>query len=111
MENNIYSVLYILVIVTKLMKKNISKLEKFEIHQLLYKLNKLNVTTREGQSLLHLSVNFQTPVDDFHTNHVCKFPCADVARLLMRCGADVNSMDNERNTPLHIIVSYQKPVR
>lgn len=111
MENNVNTVLYVLVIISKLMKKNISSIDKFEIHQLVYKLNKLHVTTREGQSLLHLCVNFRTPVDDFHTNNVCKFPCAEVARLLIRCGANVNAMDNERNTPLHIIVSYQKPVR
>ncbi|KAL0278710.1 UNVERIFIED_CONTAM: hypothetical protein PYX00_000453 [Menopon gallinae] len=110
LENNINTVLYILVIMTKLIKNNVNIADKFEVHQLVYKLNKLNITTRDGQSLLHLSVNFQTPVDNFHTNHICKFPCAEVARLLIQCGADVNSMDLERNTPLHIIVRYQKPV-
>ena len=111
MDNNITTVLYVLVIITKLMKKDVKGGDKFEVHQLVFKLNKLNVTTRDGQSLLHLCVNFQTPVDDFHTNDVCKFPCAEVAKLLIQCGADVNAMDSERNTPLHIIVNYQKPVR
>lgn len=39
-----------------------------------------------------------------------RFPCAETTRLLIQCGADVNAMDSERNTPLHLIVSYQKPI-
>lgn len=39
-----------------------------------------------------------------------RFPCAATAKLLIRCGANVNAMDNERNTPLHIIVQYEKPI-
>lgn len=27
---------------------------------------------RDGQTLLHLAVNGVTPVDDFHTNEVCR---------------------------------------
>lgn len=42
---------------------------------------------------------------------VSRFPCAATAQLLIRCGADVNAMDNERNTPLHVIVSYNKAIR
>lgn len=39
-----------------------------------------------------------------------RFPCAATAKLLIQCGADVNAMDNERNTPLHVIVQYEKPI-
>ena len=39
-----------------------------------------------------------------------RFPCAATAKLLIHCGANVNAMDNERNTPLHIIVQYEKPI-
>lgn len=39
-----------------------------------------------------------------------RFPCDATARLLIQCGADVNAMDNERNTPLHFIVQYEKPI-
>ncbi|XP_076031030.1 protein fem-1 homolog B-like isoform X3 [Oratosquilla oratoria] len=81
-----------------------------KVHQTVYKLVRSNATTRAGHSLLHLAVNPDTPVDDFHTNHVCKFPCATTAKLLITCGASVNAMDANRNTPLHLIVSYQKPI-
>lgn len=40
----------------------------------------------------------------------CSFPCAQTTSLLIQCGADVNAMDNERNTPLHKIVMYHKPI-
>ncbi|KAB7497088.1 hypothetical protein Anas_10556 [Armadillidium nasatum] len=33
---------------------------------------RVGAKNRNGQSLLHLAVNPDTPVDDFHTNHVCK---------------------------------------
>jgi len=42
---------------------------------------------------------------------VSRFPCAATAQLLIHCGADVNAMDNERNTPLHVIVGYSKAIR
>lgn len=108
-ESNITTVLYILVIMTKLLKF-CTKKEEFRVHQLVFRLNKLKLKMRDGQSLLHLCVNAETPVDDFHTNDVCKFPCATTSKLLIECGADVNAMDQNRNTPLHIIVNYQKPI-
>lgn len=47
----------------------------------------------------------------FLTNYCNRFPCCATAKLLIQCGADVNAMDNERNTPLHVIVAYEKPIR
>ncbi|XP_067002835.1 protein fem-1 homolog B isoform X2 [Anabrus simplex] len=109
LESNVTTVLYILVIITKLMKFGTKK-DEFHINRLVFRLNQLQLAMRDGQTLLHLCVNAETPVDDFHTNDVCKFPCATTAKLLIQCGADVNAMDQNRNTPLHIIVSYLKPI-
>lgn len=109
MESNVITALYILVILTKLMKSCNAK-DEYRVHQLVFRLNQLQVASRHGQTLLHLCVNAETPVDNFHTNDVCKFPCSATAKLLIQCGADVNAMDRDRNTPLHIIVCYQKPI-
>ncbi|KAF2904721.1 hypothetical protein ILUMI_01458 [Ignelater luminosus] len=108
MEGNMTTTLYLITILTKLLK-HCTEEEKFGIHRLIFSLNQLNIALRDGQTLLHLSCNAETPVDDFHTNDVCKFPCAETAKLLIQCGADVNAMDIERNTPLHVIVHYHKP--
>ncbi|KAG8039160.1 hypothetical protein G9C98_003467 [Cotesia typhae] len=112
-ESNITSALYILTILVKLMALNKKSYDEEDIkkaHYLVYKLCALKMTLRDGQTLLHLAINAKTPVDDFHTNDVCKFPCCATAKLLIQCGADVNAMDNERNTPLHVIVAYEKPI-
>ncbi|XP_046629470.1 protein fem-1 homolog B isoform X1 [Neodiprion virginianus] len=113
MESNITTTLYILTILMKLIKLNEKGSEEEKVsraHRLVHNLCALGVSLRDGQTLLHLAVNADTPVDEFHTNDVCKFPCAATAKFLIQCGADVNAMDINRNTPLHVIVSYQKPI-
>ena len=71
MESNVTTVLYILVIITKLME-SCSEKDEFRVNRLVFRLNQLQLATRDGQTLLHLCVNADTPVDDFHTNDVCK---------------------------------------
>ncbi|XP_054707076.1 protein fem-1 homolog B-like [Uloborus diversus] len=109
LEDNMFTTLYLLVIVTKIIKK-LSPSEEDYIYKLVYQVNKLNLRTSDGSSLLHLAVNTDTPVDEFHTKYVCKFPCAATSRLLIQCGAEVDVVDKAGNTPLHIIVAYQKPI-
>ena len=75
MESNITTTLYILTILTKLItlnEKGYDKADLSKAHYLVHKLCALRVTLRDGQTLLHLAVNVETPVDDFHTNDVCK---------------------------------------
>ena len=103
-ELNIVTVLYIITIITRLLKQKsleISQDELKRIYQLVYKLNKMGVRLRDDQTLLHLAVNGVTPVDDFHTDDVCRFPCPDTVRLLLKCGASIGVVDGDRNTPLH----------
>lgn len=67
--------LYILTILTKLLainEKGHDKVEVKKAHHLVHKLCALKLSLKDGQTLLHLAVNADTPVDDFHTNDVCK---------------------------------------
>ncbi|XP_045483090.1 protein fem-1 homolog B isoform X1 [Harmonia axyridis] len=108
-DSNLTTTLYLLNILTKLMKQ-CSEEEIFNIKRMVFTLNQLNMINKDGQTLLHLACNSETPVDDFHTINICQFPCAETTNLLINCGADVNTMDLHRNTPLHIIVNYPRPI-
>lgn len=105
-ETNIFTSLYLVTIMTKLMKNRHTKItvdNLKDLYRMVFQLNRMEVKLRDGQSLLHLAVNGVSPVDDFHTSDVCKFPCLDTVKLLLHCGARVDSFDCERNTPLHIL--------
>lgn len=112
-ELNIVTVLYLITIITKLEKQKTSDINEenlLEVYRLVYRLNQLSVRLRDDQSLLHLSVNGVTPVDDFHTDDICRFPCVDTVKLLLKCGASMNVVDAERNTPLHTLCSTLQTV-
>ncbi|KAG8145246.1 putative Protein fem-1-like protein [Naja naja] len=106
-ECNIFTFLYLVCISTKTQCRDE---EQSRINKQIYNLIHLDPRTRDGSSLLHHAVNSGTPVDDFHTNDVCSFPNALVTKLLLDCGADVNAVDHEGNTPLHVIVQYNRPI-
>lgn len=71
MESTLTTSLYLLTVLTKLIKQCTEE-EKFNINRMVFTLNHLNVRLRDGQTLLHLSCNAETPVDDFHISDVCR---------------------------------------
>ncbi|XP_034031570.1 protein fem-1 homolog B [Thalassophryne amazonica] len=106
-ESNIFTFLYLTCISTKTV---CDEEARAQINKHIYDLIQLDPRSREGSSLLHLAISSSTPVDDFHTNDVCNFPNAQVTKLLLDCGAQVNAIDHEGNTPLHVIVQYNRPI-
>lgn len=102
--------LYLITIVTKILKRNRTLVgvdELREIQDIVTVFVALNPKLRNGQTLLHLALNAQTPVDDFHTNDVCQFPCLDVAKLLLCCNASLEEVDHKGNTPLHTLIANE----
>lgn len=107
-ELNITTALYLCTIITKLLNSDTiktSRADKNLSHKLIYSLNQMKLKLRDGQTLLHLAVNGITPVDDFHTSDVCRFPCVDTVKLLLECGAQISVVDCSRNSPLHTLTA------
>ena len=87
--------------------KLIIQLEKNEAQQLrfntvVHRLIRCQPKTRMGQTLLHLSVKHCT--SDVDGRFFSQFPSTAVVGLLLECGANVNvnAVDVERNTVLHL---------
>lgn len=73
METNLITMLYLLCISCKLLA-NFDPCHEYQesLNRLAFQANRLNVRTRMGETLLHMCVNAETPLDDFHINDVCK---------------------------------------
>jgi len=107
-EANIHTALYLLAILLQI--KNTDD-EDFRICKLAYALNRKKLLLRTNKrSLLHMVCDETTPVDDFHVNDVVMFPDDNVVRLLLKCGVDVNALDADGNSALHIIVQFSHPI-
>ncbi|XP_037950810.1 protein fem-1 homolog B isoform X2 [Teleopsis dalmanni] len=107
-EQNVVTALYIIKIITKLSCRTDIEVLKEQIDLLystLLKFIQCDTRLADGQTLLHLSVNGVTPVDDFLPAAICRFPCYRTALLLVNIGASVSAIDCDRNTPLHTLVS------
>ena len=106
---NIHTALYMLAILTKVQK---NKEEDFRLCRLVYRFNqlKLSLHTKPGYTPLHMVCDETTQIDDFHVNDVVQFPSDTVVKLLLKCGADPNQVDVAGNTPLHVIVKYNRPI-
>ncbi|XP_036391567.1 protein fem-1 homolog B [Megalops cyprinoides] len=103
---NLFTLLYLVAVSTKM---QCNEEGRTRVNKLIYKLLRQDPRIQDGSSLLHLAVS-TSPDDDFHTNGVCRFPNAQVTKLLLDCGARVNAVDREGNSPLHIIAQYNRPV-
>ncbi|XP_073813776.1 protein fem-1 homolog B isoform X2 [Musca autumnalis] len=104
-EQNVATALYLIKIITRLLTQNVTNDQKHMLYCTIKKIIKCDIRLADGQTLLHMAVNAVTPVDDFYTNDICKFPCYRTALLLVHGGANVLAVDNMRNTPLHTLAS------
>ena len=103
-EKTLYYALYLLVIYTKMKGQNANMIDFLQRFLL------LNPLTNDGNTLLHLVAWHETPFFSFKEEtlrSVCKLPCVETMKLILHAGGDVNAVNTEGNTPLHLAVQYK----
>ena len=104
-ETLLFHALYLLVIYTRVQVS--SEMKNGNIIDLLQRFLCLEPRTRDGNTLLHLAVWHKTPVrKDAFLQRVCKLPCVATMKLILHTGCDVNSVNAQGNTPLHLAVTF-----
>ena len=104
-EKMLFNALYLLLMYTKVQVS--SEMKNGNMIDLLQRFLCLEPRTRDGNTLLHLAVWHKTPVrKDAFLQHVCKLPCVETMKLILHAGCDVNSVNTQGNTPLHLAVTF-----
>ena len=106
-ETLLFNALYLLVMYTKVQVS--SEMKNGNMIDLLRRFLCLEPRTRDGNTLLHLAAWHKTPVPrDIEANWrgVCELPCVVTMKLILHAGCDVNSVNAQGNTPLHLAVTF-----
>ena len=104
-ETLLFHALYLLVMYTKVQVS--LEMKNDNLIDLLQRFLCLEPRTRDGNTLLHLAVWHKTPVrKDAYLRGVCKLPCVEAMKLILYAGCDVNSVNTQGNTPLHLAVTF-----
>ncbi|XP_026811034.1 protein fem-1 homolog B-like [Rhopalosiphum maidis] len=106
--SNIKSTLGLIIITSIALLQNGNKDDPLvgDLMKVIVEINKLELKTNKGQTLLHLCLNYDTNVDNIFTTGICCFPNFLAMKLLVHCGANVDAVDNDKNTPLHYIGKF-----
>ena len=100
-EKTLYYALYLLMIYTKVKVQNANMID------FLQRFLRLNPSCSEGNTLLHLAAWHETPIKQDKVQLVCKLPCVETMKLILHAGCDVNAVNSEGNTPLHLAVTFK----
>ena len=100
-EKTLYYALYLLMIYTKV------KVQNANMTEFLQRFLRLNPCCSDGNTLLHLAAWHETPIKEDNVRSVCKLPCVETVKLILRAGGDVNAVNTEGNTPLHLAVKFK----
>ena len=101
LKDTLYYALYLLMIYTKV------KVQNANMTDFLQRFLRLNPCCSDGNTLLHLAAWHETPIKKDNVRSVCKLPCVETMKLILHAGGDVNAVNTEGNTPLHLAVKYK----
>ena len=101
LKNTLYYALYLLMIYTKV------KVQNANMTDFLQRFLRLNPCCGDGNTLLHLAAWHETPIKEDNVRRVCKLPCVETMKLILHAGCDVNAVNTEGNTPLHLAVTFK----
>ena len=106
-EKMLYYALYLITIYTKVQESDEN--ETADMTDFVQRFLHLNPRTRDGHTLLHLAAWHETKIiiNDDNVRDVCKFPSVETTKLILHAGCDVNAVDTEGNTPLHLAVTFK----
>ena len=93
--------LYLLMIYTKVKVQNANMID------FLQRFLRLNPRNNDRNTLLHLAAWHETPIKEDNVRRVCKLPCVETMKLILHAGCDVNAVNTEGNTPLHLAVTFK----
>ena len=100
-ETLLYCALYLLMIYTKVRVQNANMID------FLQRFLRLNPRNNDRNTLLHLAAWHETPIKEDNVRRVCKLPCVETMKLILHAGCDVNAVNTEGNTPLHLAVKFK----
>ena len=100
-EETFYYALYLLMIYTKV------KVQNANMTDFVQRFLRLNLCCSDGNTLLHLAAWHETPIKEDNVRRVCKLPCVETMKLILHAGCDVNAVNTEGNTPLHLAVTFK----
>ena len=91
------------------------KVQNANMTDFLQRFLRLNPRTNDGNTLLHLVAWRESPIVSFYDEgfkadmiqRVCKLPCVETTKLILHAGCDVNAVNTEGNTPLHLAVKFK----
>ena len=100
-EKTLYYALYLLMIYTKV------KIQNANMTDFLQRFLRLNLSCSDGNTLLHLAAWHETPIKEDNVRSVCKLPCVETMKFILHAGCDVNAVNTQGNTPLHLAVKFK----
>ena len=104
-EKMLYCALYLLTIYTKVQESDEN--ETGDMTDFVQRFLRLYPRTRDGNTLLHLVAWRETPINDGYVRSVCRLPCVETTKLILHAGCDVNAVNTEGNTLLHLAVTFK----